>query len=95
MSEKKPLTALEWLRVTHADTLSGRRIEEAVAAARREGEAAGYGEGLDEGIALGRGEAERLREAVAAPVAEWERTGGDTIQRGLVIRVLRAALDES
>jgi hypothetical protein len=27
----------EWLRVTHADTLSGRRIEEAVATARREG----------------------------------------------------------
>lgn len=57
MTEKKPLTALEWLRVTHAETLSGRRIEEAVAAARREGVAAGYGEGLDDGIALGRAEA--------------------------------------
>jgi hypothetical protein len=30
----EPLTALEWLRVTHADTLSGRRIEEAIAAER-------------------------------------------------------------
>lgn len=32
-----PLSALEWLRVTHADTLSGRRIEQAVAEARAEG----------------------------------------------------------
>jgi hypothetical protein len=32
--ERAPLTALEWLRVTHADTLSGRRIEEAIAAER-------------------------------------------------------------
>lgn len=44
MSEKKPLTALEWLRVTHAGTLSGRRIEEAVEAAR----AAGYRAAVEE-----------------------------------------------
>jgi hypothetical protein len=36
-TQQKPLTALEWLRVTHAGTLSGRRIEEAVATARDEG----------------------------------------------------------
>jgi hypothetical protein len=35
------LTALEWLRVTHANTLSGRRIEQAVADA----EARGYERG--------------------------------------------------
>jgi hypothetical protein len=35
----EPLTALEWLRVTHAGTLSGRRIEEALAAAEARGRA--------------------------------------------------------
>lgn len=33
-ADRAPLAALEWLRVTHADTLSGRRIEEAIAAER-------------------------------------------------------------
>jgi hypothetical protein len=37
MEEEKPPTALEWLRVTHAGTLSGRRIEEAVTTAYDEG----------------------------------------------------------
>lgn len=37
MTERAPLSALEWLRVTHADTLSGRRIEEAVAEAEARG----------------------------------------------------------
>lgn len=37
MTARPPLTALEWLRVTHAGTLSGRRIEEAVAEAEERG----------------------------------------------------------
>jgi hypothetical protein len=70
-----PLTALEWLRVTHAGTLSGRRIEEAVAAATREAVA--------EAIVYAR--TEERREILATVSrefgVEWSRRLRDVLQQ--------------